>query len=928
MAPKRATRSTPVTTTPTPTATTTTSVTNAQLQAMIDQGVTAALAARDANRNGDDSHTSRTGGRRTERVARECTYQDFMKCKPLYFKGTEGVITFSTYTLLVGALTWWNSHVMTVSHDVAYAMTWADLRKKMTDKYCPRNEMKKLEAELWNLKVKGTDVIGYNQRFQELALLCVRMFPEESDKIERYVGGLPDMIHGNIVASKPKTMQEAVEMATELMDKKVSTIAERQAENKRKFENTSRNNQNQQQQNKRQNTGRAYTAGTGEKKPYGGSKPLCAKCNYHHDGPCAPKCHKCNKFGHFARDCRSAGNANNANNQRGTGSGQKPTCFECGVQGHFKRECPKLKNNKNRGNQVGNDRAPAKVYAVGHAGTNPDSNIMTGMFLLNNRYASILFDTGADRSFVSTAFSSQINITPFTLDHYYDVELADGRIIELNTILMGCTLNLLNHPFNINLMPVELGSFDAIIGMDWLAKYQAIIVCAEKIVRIPWGNETLIIHGDGSNRGYEAHKSEKKRLEDVPIVRYFPEVFPEDLSGLPLTRQVEFQIDLIPGTAPVARAPYRLAPSEKKELSEQLKELSDKGFIRPSSSPWGAPVLFVKKKDGSFRMCIDYRELNKLTVKNRYPLPRIDDLFDQLQGSSVYSKIDLRSGYHQLRVREEDIPKTAFRTRYGHYEFQVMPFEQARTRKNKQEHEEHLKLILELLKKEELYAKFSKCEFWIPKVQFLGHVIDSQGIHVDPAKIESIKDWASPKSPTEIPFQLIKQKLCSAPILALPKGSEDFIVYCDASKKGLGAVLMQREKVIAYALRQLKIHEKNYTTHDLELGAVVFSLKLWRHYLDYDCEIRYHPGKSNVVADAVSRKEREPPLRVRALVMTIGSNLPKQILDAQTEARKPENIKNKDVGGMLVENSKDPKKFRTEKMEPRADGTLCFNGRS
>ncbi|GJZ67783.1 putative reverse transcriptase domain-containing protein [Tanacetum coccineum] len=731
MAPKRATRSTPVTTTPTPTATTTTSVINAQVQAMIDQGVTTALATRDANRNGDDSYTSGTGGRRTERVARECTYQDFMKCKPLYFKVTEGVveltqwfermetifrisncsmenhIKFSTCTLLAGALTWWNSHVITVSHDVAYEMTWADLRKKMTDKYYPRNEMKKLEAELWNLKVKGTNVIGYNQHFLELALLYVKMFPEESDKIERYVGGLPDMIHRNIVASKPKTMQEAVEMATELIDKIVSTIAERQAENKRK----------------------------------------------------------------------SAGNANNANNQRGTGSGHKPTCFECGVQGHFKRECPKLKNNKNCGNQVGNDRAPAKVYAVGHAGTNTDSNVVMGTFLLNNRYASILFDTGANRSFVSTAFSSQMDITPSTLDHYYDVEPADGRIIRLNTILRGSTLNLLNHPFNINLMPVGLGSFDAIIVMDWLAKYQAIIVCAEKIV-----------------------------------------LFPEDLSGLPSTRQVEFQIDLIPGAAPIARAPYRLAPSEIKELPKQLKELSDKCFIRPSSSPWGAPVLFVKKKDGSLRMCVDYRELNKLTVKNRYPLPRIDDLFDQLQRSSVYSKIDLRSGYHQLRVQEEDIPKTAFRTRYGHYEFQ--------------EHEDHLKLILELLKKEELYAKFSKCEFWIPKVQFLGHVIDSDGIYVDPAKIESIKDWASPKSPTEIrqflslagyyrrfiegvsniakpmtkltqkkvkfewgdkqeaAFQLLKQKLCSAPILALPEGSEDFITYCDASKKGLGAVLM------------------------------------------------------------------------------------------------------------------------------------------
>ncbi|GJZ90607.1 putative reverse transcriptase domain-containing protein [Tanacetum coccineum] len=406
-----------------------------------------------------------------------------------------------------------------------------------------------------------------------------------------------------------------------------------------------------------QNTGRAYAAGTGEKKLYGGSKPLCPKCNYHHDGPCAPKCHKCNRVGHLARDCRSPANANTANNQRGTGTGQKPTCYECGAQGHFKRECPKLKNNNNRGNPAGNVNAPAKVYAVGHAGTNPDSNVVTGTFLLNNRYASILFDTGADRSFVSTAFSSQIDITPTALDHYYDVELADGRIIGLNTILRGCTLNILNHPFNIDLMPVELGSFDAIIGMDWLVKYQAIIVCAEKIVRIPWGNETLIVHGDGSNQGNEARlhiisytktqeymlkgcpvflanvttketedKSEKKRLEDVPIVRDFPDVFPEDLSGLPLTRQVEFQIDLIPGVAPVARAPYRLAPSEMKELSEQLKELSDKGFIRPSSSPWGAPVLFVKKKDRSFRMCIDYRELNKLTVKNRYPLPRINDL--------------------------------------------------------------------------------------------------------------------------------------------------------------------------------------------------------------------------------------------------------------------------------------------------------------
>nr|GFA41968.1 putative reverse transcriptase domain-containing protein [Tanacetum cinerariifolium] len=337
------------------------------------------------------------------------------------------------------------------------------------------------------------------------------------------------------------------------------------------------------------------------------------------------------------------------------------------------------------------------------------------------------------------------------------------------------------------------------------------------------------------------------------------------------------------------------------ELSDQLQELADRGFIRPSTSPWGAPVLFVKKKDGSFRMCIDYQELNKLAIKNRYPLPRIDDLFDQLQGSSVYSKFDYRSCYHQLRVKDEDIPKTNFRTRYGHYEFQVIPFGLTNApavfmdlmnrvckpyldkfvmvfiddiliySRNKEEHTNHLRIILELLRKEKLYAKFSKCNFLINIVQFLGHVIDSQGIHVDPAKIEADKNWASPTTPTEknkkciwgenqeSAFQLLKQKLCEALILALPEGNDDFVIYCNASHQGLGAVLMQREKVIAYASRQLKTHEENYTTHDLKLGAAKelnMRQRRWLELLvDYEYEIRYHPGKANVVADALSQKE-------------------------------------------------------------------------
>ncbi|GJW14084.1 putative reverse transcriptase domain-containing protein [Tanacetum coccineum] len=691
------------------------------VQAMINDVVTAALAARDAIQNGDDSHTSGTGIRRPVQVARKCTYPDFLKCQPLNFKGTEGVVGLISRN----ALTWWNSHVKTTTPEAAHPMLNEDSKTMMADKYASGAKLRKL----------------------------------------------------------------------------INTWAEHQADNKRKSDDTARNNQNQ-QPNKRQNTRRAYTARNSDRRPYRGPKPLCSKCNYHHEGPCAPKCHNCNRFGHVSRDCRSPPNVNIGANQR--------ACFECSAQGHFKKDCPKLKNNNNRGNQAGNAKAQAKVYAVGNVGANPDNNVVTGMFLLNNRYASILFDTGADRSFVSTAFSSRIVITPTALDHDYNVELADGRIVGLNTIIRGCTLNLLNHPFNIDLMPVELGSFDVIIGMDWLAKYHAVIVCAEKIVRIPFGDEILIVRGDGSSNKHgtrlniisctkaqeyltkgchvflanitatkDEDKSKEKRLEDVPVVQEFPEVFPEDLPGIPPTRQVEFRIDLVPGATPVA--PYRLAPSEMKELAEQLQELTDKGFIRPSSSPWGAPVLFVKKKDGSFRMCIDYRELNKLTVKNRYPLLRIDDLFDQLQGSSIYSKIDLRSGYHQLRVREEDIPKTAFRTRYGHYEFQVMSFGLTNApavfmdlmnrvckpyldkfvivfiddiliySKSKKEHEEHLRQILELLKKEELYAKFSKCKIRIPGFDSLGHVIDCR----------------VPQS-----WPLLRE-------------GEDVIAYCDASRRTL-----------------------------------------------------------------------------------------------------------------------------------------------
>ncbi|GJS83280.1 putative reverse transcriptase domain-containing protein [Tanacetum coccineum] len=744
-----------------------------------------------------------------------------------------------------------------------------------------------MEQELWTLTLKGDDIEAYNIHFHELAFMCPKLVPTEKKKIERYTRGFPERIKGNITSSKPAILHDAINMARELGHFGHFTLIE---------------------------IFRFYNL------------PKCGRCNFHHSGRCPPKCQKYQRTGNLEKDCRAI----------------------------------LLGNQHNEG-------ARARAYVVvENSQQNP--NVVTGTFLLNDHYACILFDFGAEKSFVSSAFTPFIDIAPTALNTSYEVELADGKVVSTNTVLRGCTLVLLNHVFKIDLLPTRLGSFDVIVGMDWLSYHRAVIDCYEKIVCIPLSNgETLEVQGERPEKdpgSLACIKADEKKLDDIQVVRDSPEVFPDDLSGLPPVREIEFRIDLIPGASPVVKSPYRLAPSEMLELSNQLKELQEKGFIRPSHSPWGAPILFVKKKDGAIRMC-----------------------------TCCISKIDLRSGYHQLRVREEDIPKTAFRTRYGHFEFTVMPFGLTNApaifmdlmnrvckpyldkfvivfiddiliySKSEEEHEVHLKTILDLLKKEKLYAKFSKCEFWLQEVQFLGHVVNCDGIHVDPSKVESVKNWKTPESSTEIrsflglagyyrrfienfskiakpltlltqknktyvwgneqdeAFRILKEKLCNAPVLALPDGPDDFVVYCDASKQGFGSVLMQRGKVIAYASRQLKKHEKNYTTHDLELGAVVFALKIWRHYLygtksviytdhkslqyifdqkdlnmrqrrwiellsDYECEIKYHPGKANVVADALSRKERLKPRRVRAMSITIHSGLKTKILEAQSEASK------------------------------------------
>ncbi|GKE05331.1 putative reverse transcriptase domain-containing protein, partial [Tanacetum coccineum] len=484
-------------------------------------------------------------------------------------------------------------------------------------------------------------------------------------------------------------------------------------------------------ENKKAKVGTGFVATASPRNEFVGSNPRCAKCYTYRpeNGPCKV-CYNCQKPSHFAKYYRAPFkqvaplNAIRMKFEPGT-------CYECGSCEHFQNIFPKL--NRAPG-QVGN-HLTIKVEAL------QDPNFVTGTFSLNDHFATVLFDYGADFSFISTKFAPLLNMKPSIVNPGYVIEVADGKKVEVDRI----------------------------------------ILCHEKVVEIPLeGSGILRVQGErtlGAAKALMNAKVDEPKLSDISIVRDFVDVFPEDLSRLPPQRQVELRINLVPRGTPVAKSPYRLAPSEMQELSRQLQELQDKGFIRPIHSPWGAPVLFFKKKDGSFCMCIDYKELNKLTVKNRYTLPRINDLFDQLQGSRYFSKIDLRSGYHQLRVHEDDIPKTAFRTRYGHFEFIVMPFGLTNAKavfmdlmnrvcklyldkfvivfiddiliysKSKEEHGVHLRLVL---RKEKLYAKFSKCEFWLQEVHFLGHVVNQSGIHVDPSKIKAVKNWKAPTIPSKI----------------------------------------------------------------------------------------------------------------------------------------------------------------------------------
>ena len=624
---------------------------------------------------------------------------------------------------------------------------------------------------------------------------------------------------------------------------------------------------------------------------------------------------------------------------------------------------------------------PSSSRAPTTGGSPADTSVLQGTILLFSTWVSTFFDTGASHSFISTACVSSLGLEVDTLSTPLSVDTPIGSRAILRSVCRSCDLTVADYPTPFDLVVFDMRGFDVILGMDWLSAYQAVVECHRRrvVIRTPSeetvkftcdrGDSSLFSIYDVRSRSDPAllfsviwsdgSSAESRVLPRV--VQEFPDVFPDDLTELPPHRDVDFTIELVPGTVPISIAPYRFAPAELKELKVQLQELLDKGFIRPSTSPWGASALFAKKKDGSLRLCIDYRRLNQVTVKNKYPLPRIDDLFDQLRGARCFYKIDLRSGYHQLRIREEDIPKTAFRTRYGHYEFVVMPFSLTNApaafmdlmnrvfhpyldqfvvvfvddiliySSTEEAHEGHLRQALQMLREHKLYAKYEKCDFWLKEVNFLGHVVSGAGVSVDPSKIDAVMSWERPKNVFEIrsflglagyyrrfvedfsrlaapmtrltrkgvkfawndacehAFEELKKRLTTAPVLVIPERGLGYTVYCDASKEGLGCVLMQSGRVVAYGSRQLKPHEKNYPTHDLELAAVIFALKSWRHYLygerfevfsdhkslkylftqkdlnlrqrrwmeymeDYDFDLQYHPGKANVVADALSRK--------------------------------------------------------------------------
>ncbi|GAU47719.1 hypothetical protein TSUD_285060 [Trifolium subterraneum] len=749
-------------------------------------------------------------------------------------------VTFATRFLRGAACDWWEGvrAYLTASQ---MEMTWTNFRRLFIDQYIPESYRLTMERELIDLKQRSKSVAEYTAKFNELVQYVADGddAPTEAWKIKKYRFGLRADIAHDV------SMQQVASLG-ELIQKSYHAESSLEAVRKERFE------VNQKKRDSGKYKEQLKPRGSPNKGKQGSSQrpqQACSECGSVHNGEC----------------------------MKGKG-----VCFHCKQPGYYKNECPKLHGS---GGASGTTRSKGRVYSLDGEQARGNNALIIDVCHLGQSEVVVPFDCGATNSFISVECVMRLDLSLTSLIPLMIVAVATGGRVVSKRVCQNCPVSVAGKIYHVDLICLPLKDMDIVLGMDWLSA------------------NTVYIENKCFSIMFTISSESSLSPSGIPIVREYLDVFPKEINSLPPEREIEFSIDLVPGSQPISVAPYRMSPLELRELKSQLEELLQKHFIRPSVSHWGALVLLVKKKDGTMRLCIDYRQLNKVTIKNKYPLPRIDDL-------------------------TSDVSKTAFRTRYGHYEFLVMSFGLTNApavfmdymnrifqpyldkfvvifiddiliySKDPQEHAEHLRIVLNILREKQLYAKFSKCEFWLSEVKFLGHVISQGGVYVDPSKVEAVLNWERPRTVSEVrsflglagyyrrfilgfskitlpltrltrkgaafvwdelcenSFNLLKQKLTSAPVLVIPDPDKKYVMYCDASNKGLGCVLMQEGAVVAYATRQLKPHEENYPTHDLELAAIIFALKIWRHHL-YGVQFALyndHKRKANVVADSLSRK--------------------------------------------------------------------------